>query len=122
MGAGSYSLMYLGSSRLIKYDPWSGAVRANISLPISSGTVYNDPFVLSVQGGRLINWTTTGSSTDFATRIISNISYPFSSIGTADYEKMIACSYGSITPPGAGSPQGQYIMGASLKQALSFGT
>jgi hypothetical protein len=114
MGAGSYSLMYLGSSRLIKYDPWSGAVRANISLPISSGTVYNDPFVLSVVSGRLINWTTTGSSTDFATRIISNISYPFSSIGTADYEKMIACNYGSITPPGAGSPQGQYIMGASL--------
>ena len=118
MGTGTYSLMYVGS-RLIKYDPWSGAVRLNISLPITSGTVYNDPFVLSVQnlgGGKyqLINWTTTGSDANFTNRIVSNMSYPFNSVGTADYEKMIAVNYGSITPAGAGSPQGQFVMGASL--------
>ena len=119
MGTGSFSLMYVGRS-LIKYNPWSGAVTLNISLPVTSGVVYNDPFVLSVQnlgGGKyqLINWTTTGNDANFTNRIMSNVSYPFSSLGTVDYEKLIAVSYGSITPAGAGSPQGQFVMGASLK-------
>jgi hypothetical protein len=109
--------MYIGS-RLIKYDPWSGAVTLNISLPVSSGTFYNEPYALSVQSlgtqYRLINWTTTGTDTNFTNRLISNITYPFSSIGTADYESMIAVSVGSITPAGAGTAQGQFVMAASL--------
>ena len=79
----SASLVYVGSSRMIKYNPFSGAVTLNVSLPVSSGTIYGDPFVLSVQtigsGAnaqyRLINWTLAGTSTNFATRIMSNISY-----------------------------------------------
>ncbi len=122
-GAGTYSLLYIGSSRMIKYDPWSGAVTLNVSTaPVASGTFYNEPFVLSVYNAgtsanpnyRLINWTTTGTSTDFATRILSNVSYPFSSLGTADYESMVAISVGSIIPAGAGTAQGQFVMGASL--------
>jgi hypothetical protein len=118
LGTGTWSLMYIGSS-LIKYDPWSGAMQVNISLPVSSGTFYNDPYVLSVQnlgGGnyRLINWTTTGSDSNFTNRIISNVSYPFSSLGTCDFESMVGVSVGSITPAGAGTAQGQIIMGASL--------
>ena len=118
LGTGSWSLMYIGS-RLIKYDPWSGAATLNISLPVTSGTFYNEPFVLSVQnlgGGRynLINWTTTGSDSNFTNRILSNKSYPFSSIGTADFESMIAVSVGSISPAGAGTAQGQFVMMASL--------
>ena len=120
LGSGTWSLMYIGP-RLIKYDPWSGAVTLNISLPVSSGTYYDDPFVLSVQtinatAGqyRLINWTTTGSDTNFTTRIQSNVTYPFGSLGTADYESMIAVSTGSITPAGAGHALGQFVMAASL--------
>ena len=42
--------MYIGSSRLVKYNAWNGAVQLNIStIPVTSGTYYNDPFVLSVQ-------------------------------------------------------------------------
>jgi hypothetical protein len=118
MGTGSYSLLYVGSS-LIKYDPWTGAINLNVSLPVSSGTIYNDPYVLSVQNlGRgqyaLINWTTTGSDTDFSKRIVSNVSYPFSSLGSVDYETGIAVSSGSITPAGAGHTLGQFLMGASI--------
>jgi outer membrane protein assembly factor BamB len=117
-GQGSYSLMYIGS-RLIKYDPWSGAVTLNISLPVTSGTYYKEPFVLSVQNlgsskYALINWTTTGTDANFTNRIMSNVSYPFSSLGVCDYESMVAVSTGSIIPPGAGTAQGQFIMGASL--------
>jgi hypothetical protein len=45
---------------------------------------------------------------------MSNVSYPFSSIGTADYESMMAVSVGSITPNASGTPLGQFVMGASL--------
>ena len=117
-GTGTYSLVYIGSSRMIKYNPWNGAVSLNISLPVSAGSIYKDPYALTVQTigtkNYLINWTTTGTSTDFNTRIISNVTYPFSSLGTVDYEANIAVSSGSITPAGAGSPQGQFLMGASL--------
>jgi hypothetical protein len=118
MGTGTYSLLYVGS-RLIKFDPWTGAATFNVSLPVSSGTIYNDPYVLSVQNlgaghYALINWTTTGSDTDFSKRIISNVSYPFSSLGSVDYEAGIAVSSGSITPAGAGHTLGQYLMAASI--------
>ena len=44
----------------------------------------------------------------------SNVSYPFASIGTADYDSMIAVSTGTITPVGVGTAQGQFVMAASL--------
>ena len=123
LGTGSWSLMYIGS-RLIKYNPWNGQATLNISLPVTSGTFYNEPLVLSVQNlgtsvpenqrYRLIKWDTTGSSTNFTTRMLGNVSYPFSSLGTCDFESMIAVSTASITPAGAGHPLGQRIMGASL--------
>jgi len=118
-GQGTFSLVYIGSSRLVKYDAWSGAVQLNTTIPLTTGTYYNDPFVLSVQNlgaGKyaLINWTTAGTTTNFTQRIMSNVSYPFSSLGTCDYESMIAVSTGSIIPAGAGTAQGQFIMGASL--------
>jgi hypothetical protein len=120
-GQGTFSLLHI-SSRLVKYNAWNGAVQLNISLPVTSGTYYNDPFVLSVQNignttnpnYRLINWTTAGSDTDFSKRVMSNVSYPFSSLGTCDFESMVAVSTGSIIPAGAGTAQGQFIMGASL--------
>ncbi len=118
-GTNTYSLMYVGTNRLIKYNPWNGAVTLNISTPtFRSSTYYAEPFVLSIQstteGYRLINWTTSGSSTTFSTRVLSNVSYPFASLGTCDYESMIAVSSGSITLNGTGHPTGQYLMAASL--------
>jgi len=123
MGTGTYSLVYIGSSRMIKYNPWSGAVTLNISLPVSSATMYKDPYALSVQDlgataganrYKLINWTTTGTSTDFNTRIISNLTYPFSSLGSVDYESNIAVTSATIIPAGAGHALGQYLTAASL--------
>ncbi|MGE5187685.1 MAG: PQQ-binding-like beta-propeller repeat protein [Betaproteobacteria bacterium] len=118
MGTNTYSLVYIGSSRMIKYNPWTGAATLNISLPVSSGTMFQEPYAYSVSssGGKnwLIKWDTTGTSTDFNTRIISNVTYPFTSLGTVDYEAGVAVSTASITPPGAGHTLGQRIMGASL--------
>jgi hypothetical protein len=65
------NLVYIGGGRLIKYNPYTGAVNLNMSIsPLTTGTYYMNGYCLSVQdlganatnaiGGRyrLINWTT----------------------------------------------------------------
>ena len=114
------SLVAISGGRLIKYHPYTGAVTLNVSIsPLTTGTLYKDPYALSVQslGGnqyRLINWTTAGTGTDFTARIMNNITYPFSSVGTSDYEVAIAVSTAGITSPGTGVAIGARIMAASL--------
>jgi hypothetical protein len=111
------SLMSVGA-RLVKYDPYTGAVTLNVTG--MSGTLYRDPFVLSVQtnnsaaGYRLINWSTALPSTNFQDRIESNISWPFSSLGVVDYEAGIAVTTAAITPPAAGVAYGYRIMAANI--------
>lgn len=75
------SLVYIGGSRLIKYNPFTGAVTLNISIPVSSATYYMNGYAFSVQTinatasqYRYINWTTQGTDTNFATRIANNVS------------------------------------------------
>ena len=85
------SLVYLSTTRLIKYNPNTGAVTANISIsltPTISGTTYRNGYVLSIQNlgntsapnYRLINWTTAGTSATFSSRIVSNVSYALSAL------------------------------------------
>jgi outer membrane protein assembly factor BamB len=102
------SLMTI-SSRLLKYNPYTGAVTLNVSIaPMTSGTYYKDNYALSVQtitvGAnttyRLINWTTAGTSTNFTSRVASNITWPRSSLGTVDYDAGLAVSCSWNTPPG----------------------
>ncbi|HLN45250.1 MAG TPA: PQQ-binding-like beta-propeller repeat protein [Candidatus Sulfotelmatobacter sp.] len=104
------TLIAMSGNRLIKYNPATGAVSVNVSIPtwasitgFSTSVYYANGYVLSIQelnstGGpgaygtptagiyRLINWTTIGSSSDFKSRIISNISWPAAYFGDiADY-------------------------------------
>jgi hypothetical protein len=56
MGAGSFSLAYISGNRYIRYDPYTGSVQLNITLPFASSTFYCDPYILNIQnmpGGRL---------------------------------------------------------------------
>jgi hypothetical protein len=99
------ALVYIGGGRLIKYTPATGAVTLNVSIsPLTTGTYYRNGYVLSVQtlsstGGpglpgsatagiyRLINWTTFGTTSNFKSRIVSNISWPRADLGDlADFE------------------------------------
>jgi hypothetical protein len=122
------SLLYLGSNLVTKYNPITGAIILNASIPsLSSSTLYADPYVLSIQDlgasqganrYHLINWTLQGLSTNLTafatTNVISNITYPFSSIGTADFETMIAIQSTSSSPPATGVASDVRIMGVSL--------
>jgi outer membrane protein assembly factor BamB len=103
------TLIAISGNRLIKYNPATGAASTNISIPTFATSVYYmNGYVLSVQtlsttGGpgktgtptagiyRLINWTTAGTSSNFNTRMISNITWPRADLGP----------YGG----GAGNPQ-----------------
>jgi hypothetical protein len=120
---GAY-LVAITSTSLLKWDPYSGALSANITLPSglsaqSAGAgffgmggvpIYNNPWVYSIQTlgpqpfgpftYRLINWTVTGTDTNFTTRIGSNITWPMSSLGTCDFDAGIAVSASWNTPPG----------------------
>ena len=93
-GAVTASLIYLSASRMIKYNPVTGAITANVSIGdtgmTSAGMYYMNQYVLSVQNlgnsvpeaqrYRLINWTIAGNSVNFATRVVSNASYARSSL------------------------------------------
>ena len=119
------SLMYLGSSRLIKYNPWTGAITTNVSTsPLTSSTYYLHEYALGVQSlnaGKyaLINWTTNGAATDLTSRIISNISWPISSLpSTTDFNAGISVYQTTENPTdsvsGTGVAIGQRLAGISL--------
>jgi hypothetical protein len=133
-------LMFVGSGRLIYYDPWLGTSTMNISIaPLTTGTFYKMdsngwPVFLAVQtlgsGAnvqyRLINWTVIGDiafggATNLRLGVLGNVSNPFSSLGTVDYEAGIAVNTASITTPGTGGigagfvvAYAQRIMGVSI--------
>ena len=101
-------LLSIGTS-LIKINPWTGLVTTNVTG--MAGTFHSNNYVLSVQtnntaaGYRLINWTTSGTSTNFASRIISNVSWPINSLGTAyDLNTGVA-----VTAVGTGSTGGAFL-------------
>lgn len=115
------ALLSLSGSQMIRYNPFTGAVTANVSIsPMTSATYYMNGYALSVQTinatanqYRLINWTTFGTSTNFTSRIANNITWPFSSIpATTDFNAGVAVNVVTITQSGART--GINVQGASL--------
>jgi len=102
----SMDIVYLDGSRLYKYDENTGRQTLDVSIaPLTSAIHYMNGHALGVQNlgnsvprdqrYRLINFTTTGSSSNFASRVVSNISWPLSSLpATTDYTLGIAASFG----------------------------
>jgi hypothetical protein len=126
----SVSLVYIGGGRLVKYDPWTGAVSRNESIsPLTTGTYYRNGYALSVQtiGTQyyLINWTTLGTATTFKSRIITNISWPCPAlpgqyvtargICVADYNAGLAAFITRVTHPQLGIYYGANVTGINLK-------
>ena len=123
----SVSLLYIGGGKLIKYDPWTGAVTLNVTTATFTYTnFYSDPYAWGTQkiSGQvyLINWTTAGNTADFAQRIISNITfanpYPqsslYSPIRQADYEAGIGVYVGFEPNQEYGAWYGFNMSAASL--------
>ncbi len=121
-------------ARLYKIDPYTGAVTLNISLAaLSSSTIYNNGLVLSTQTinatlgqYRLINWSTAGSSQNFATRIYSNVSWPSNQAPgaqglMADFETGVAI--GTVAGIYGSNSSGAAVTGGDFGLAAgAFGT
>jgi PQQ-like domain len=89
----SVELVSVSGSYLRKINPYTGALAGNYSIsPLSGGTLFNQlgGYYLTVQNlgssipadqrYRLINWTSRGTSSSLASRIVSNISWPWSQL------------------------------------------
>ena len=118
------NFVYIGGGRLIKYLASSGIVSVNVDIsPLTSGTYYMNGYALSVQDlgasagadrYRLINWSTLGSSSNVASRIVSNISWPLSSVpATIDYDAGVAVN--ALNWQVAGTYYGINVTGIDLK-------
>jgi hypothetical protein len=104
----SVSLIMVGQGHLMKWRPMTGELFLDVSLdPISGGTYYRNGYCLTVQTlgngeHRLLNWTTFGTSASFASRIVSNVTFPWSSLpDTTDYNVGIASRQVTVTEGGA---------------------
>ena len=126
----SVELLALGGGRLYKWNPWTGALTTNVSIaPMTDtgGTFHNqmEGYVLGVQDlgaaagagrYRLINWTTAGTSSNFASRVISNTSYASSSLPSAiDWQSGYGATVIADTPVGLGAWYGTTVLGYNLK-------
>ncbi|MCJ7614289.1 PQQ-binding-like beta-propeller repeat protein, partial [Candidatus Bathyarchaeota archaeon] len=120
------SLIGITGGRLIKWNPATGSVSTNVSIsPVSSATYYMNGYALSVQNlgfsvpteerYRLINWTTLGSSSNFASRVVSNTSYAMSSLPTLiDWNAGYGARVSAITPSEMGAWYGTTIQGYNM--------
>ena len=132
------ALLSLSGNRMIKYNPFTGAVTTNVTIdPLTSATYYKNGYALSVQTinattgqYRLIDWSTTGTSTNFTTRIASNITWPWNSIPTTiDFNVGIAALVTGITQSnarvsinvqGASLTTGQLLWNSTVKDEWQY--
>ena len=136
----SVSLVSIGGGRLLKLDPWSGAINLNASIsPLTTGTYYRNGYVLSVQSTNpfwpfmgpppqyfLINWTTIPpapagwwATTTFNLKdcVVSNITWPLGDSWNVcyDFESGIAVAVESLKDSVSGVWIGTRARAASLK-------
>jgi hypothetical protein len=130
-GASGYAateyLGYLGNGQLLKYDPSTGTIDLNCSIaPLFTGTVYSDPYVLSIQAAGtpaspiyyLINWTMAGLSPTLAGRIISNTTYAMGSLPPfIDWSAGYGASVTNIVQSGAWT--GMTVSGYNLETGVN---
>ena len=117
----SVELLAISNGYLLKINPFSGAIAGNYSIsPLTTGTFSNQMggFFLSIQTigtgtsthYQLINWTTRGTSTTLAGRMISNVSYPMSTLpNSMDYQADIGVYRYEVLPEGLSARYGARI-------------
>jgi len=112
----SAELIRIQSGYLQKWNPWTGVLTTNVSISPLTGTFHNqmEGYVLGVVGGRLINWTTKGSSTNVTARIVSNTTYTGSLPSLIDWQSGYGAAVSVQTPSAMGAWYGTQIRGYNL--------
>jgi hypothetical protein len=124
------SLIGFSSGRMYKYNLWTGAMSANYSIaPLTTATYEMNGYAFGIQtigsSYYLINFTTYNqyqSTTALSpSAIMSNITWPWNTIGQYDLESGYTGTISAITPSAEGAYYGSWIRGANLKTgALTF--
>jgi hypothetical protein len=111
----SPAIISISNGYLLKYNTNNGILMYNYSIATltgSGGTYYMNGYVLGIQDlgeeagaerYRLINWTTLGTATNFASRVISNTTYARSALPTAshiDWNTGIGCTTSTVSQGG----------------------
>ncbi|XHH09202.1 MAG: PQQ-binding-like beta-propeller repeat protein [Candidatus Bathyarchaeia archaeon] len=116
-----------GNGYFIKYDPWNGNVVGNYSIaPLTTSTYFAEPYAYGVQnqgGGKyaLIKWDTSSTSTNFTSRIVSNVTWPISSLpATVDYEAGLAVSASASRIVSYSLETGQVV--ANITTGMAYAT
>jgi outer membrane protein assembly factor BamB len=127
------NLLYIGGQRLLKYGPFTGSLQGNYSIaPLTNAVYYMNGYCLSVQDlgasagaqrYRLINWTTLGSlanlTTTTGTRIVSNITWPISSLPTCiDFEAGVAATASTLSKGGIYTDMNAYAINLQTGQVI----
>ena len=108
---GQPALLSISSGFERTYDPYTGVMTGNYSIsPLTSATYYENGFAYGIETNGtgataqyfLINFTTVGTSTTLAARIVTNTTYPMSSLpGTKDYYSGFGAAITSVSDGGA---------------------
>lgn len=111
---GRTAYLYSFGTRFIKYDAINGAITLNVTG--LSSAMYVHPHVYSVSGDRIIKWSVEGTSTNFNSRIVWNITNLMpttsSSYSTISSNDMWVARY--TTPYSAATALTNIVMGLNL--------
>jgi outer membrane protein assembly factor BamB len=112
----SAELIRIQSGYLQKWNPWTGVLTTNVSISPLTGTFHNqmEGYVLGVVSGRLINWTTKGTTTNVTARIVSNTTYTGSLPSLIDWQSGYGAAVSVQTPAAMGAWYGTNIRGYNL--------
>ncbi len=111
---GRTAYLYSFGTRFIKYDAITGAIALNVTG--LSSAMYVHPHVYSVSGDRIIKWSVEGTSTNFDSRIVWNITNLMpttsSSYSVISSDDMWVARY--TTPYSAATALTNIVMGLNL--------
>ncbi|HEX9861740.1 MAG TPA: PQQ-binding-like beta-propeller repeat protein [Candidatus Bathyarchaeia archaeon] len=110
-------LLAFGNNYFQKYNALTGDLILNVTG--MTATAFDDPYVYSKQGSRLIKWTIDGTDTTFSRRIIWNVSY---TLGGISFIGDGVGVYLMGSPSGAFDTEtGDQLWNGTIERQYSFG-
>ena len=96
------------STRFRVYDALTGAITLDVPGMSMANEMYDDPYVFSQSGDRIIKWTTAGTTSNFTERIIWNVSTPLAAMANANTLLQNGILF-QVSGPGQGASSPTYL-------------
>ncbi len=96
------------STRFRVYDALTGTQTLDVPGISMANEMYYDPYVFSQSGDRIIKWTTSGTTSTFADRIIYNVSTPLAAMASSNTLLQNDILF-QVSGPGQGASSPTYL-------------